>query len=74
MFNTKACVLSAKRGERGAGMTRKPNLKDKLFGCAAFTKDMIVGIFTSNVPRIQLDWFLICETIKGNFEIVDEEK
>ena len=55
-------------------MTRKPNLKDKIFGCLAFSKDMIVGILTFDAPRIQLDWYLICETIKGNFEIVEKEK
>ena len=54
-------------------MTRKPNLKDKIYGCIAFTKDMIVGILTFNIPRIQLDWCLICETIKGNYEIVEKQ-
>ena len=54
-------------------MTRKPTLKDKLFGCVAFAKDMLIGILTFNVPRIQLDWCLICETIKGNYEIVNEK-
>ena len=55
-------------------MTRKPNLKDKIFGCIGFTEDMLIGILTFNVPRIQLDWRLICETIKGNYEIVEKEK
>lgn len=55
-------------------MTRKPTLKDKIFGCVAFTKDMIIGILTFNVSRVQLDWCLICETIKGNYEIVEKEK
>ena len=63
-----------KKDKRGASMTRKPTLKDKIYGCVAFTKDMIVGIFTFDVPRIQLDWCLICETIKGNYEIVEKEK
>ena len=55
-------------------MTRKPTLKDKLYGCVYFSKDMLIGILTFNVPRIQLDWCLICETIKGNYEIVEKEK
>lgn len=53
-------------------MGRKPTLKDKIFGCVAFTEDMIIGIFTFNVSRIKLDWWLICETINGNYEIVDK--
>lgn len=55
-------------------MTRKPTLKDKVFGCIAFAKDMFIGILTFDVPRIQLDWYLICETIKENYEIVEKEK
>lgn len=55
-------------------MTRKPNLKDKIFGCLAFLEDMIEGILTFDITRIQLDWCLICETIKGNYEIVEKEK
>ena len=51
---------------------KSTNLKDKIYGCIAFTKDMIVGILTFNIPRIQLDWCLICETIKGNYEIVEK--
>ena len=55
-------------------MGRKPNLKDKIFGCVAFAEDMIIGILKFDIPRIQLDWCLICETIKGNYEIVEKEK
>ena len=54
-------------------MGRKPTLKDKIFGFTAFAKDMFIGIFTFNVSRIQLDWWLICETIKGNYEILDKK-
>ena len=54
-------------------MGRKPNLKDKIFGCVAFAEDIIIGIFTFNKSRVLLDWWLICETIKGNYEIVDKK-
>ena len=54
-------------------MGRKQNLKDKIFGCVAFAEDIIIGIFTSNKSRIQLDLWLIRETIKGNYEIVDKK-
>lgn len=49
--------------------TRKPNIKDKIFGCIAFTQDIFIGILTFNISRIKFDWYLICETIKGNFEL-----
>ena len=52
-------------------MTRKPNLKDKIEGCCAFFKEMVIGIFTFDVARVQLGWMLFKETAKGNFEVSD---
>lgn len=51
-------------------MTREPVLKDKVKGMISFSKDLCIGIVTFDLGRIGLDWFMIKETIKGNFRVV----
>lgn len=51
-------------------MTREPVLKDKLKGMISFSKDLFIGIVTFDLGRIGFDWFMIKETIKGNFRVV----
>lgn len=51
-------------------MTREPVLKDKVKGVASFFKDLCIGVVTFDLERVGFDWFMIKETIKGNFRVV----
>ena len=51
-------------------MTREPVLKDKVKGVISFSKDLCRGIVAFDLGRIGFDWFMVKETIKGNFRVV----
>lgn len=52
--------------------TRKPTMKDISKGVLAFSLELLKGIFTFNIPRIQFSYFMIITTLKGNFEVEDD--
>lgn len=54
--------------------TRKPNLHDKLNLINVCTKEILNGIAEFNTDRIVLAWFLMTEGLKGNCEIVVQDK
>ena len=54
--------------------TRKPNVHDKLNLVKECTKEILYGIAEFNTDRIVLAWFLMTEGLKGNCEIVEQDK
>ncbi len=54
-------------------MSRKPKIKDKIEGAKCFFWDMLESFILFRFERAQFDWVMIQETIKGNFDVMDEE-
>ena len=54
--------------------TRKPNLHDKLNLIKGCTKEILNGIVEFNTGRIVLAWFIMTEGLKGNCEIIEQDK
>ena len=54
-------------------MSRKPAKKDIIFGCWELFWDMIVNFLLWRFNRARLDWCLLKETAKGNFEILEDD-
>lgn len=52
--------------------TRKPNLKDRIFGCIEWVKVLLKGFMKGQ--DVSFAKWMLMETLKGNFEVVMEEE
>lgn len=54
-------------------MSRKPAKKDIVFGCWQLFWDMIVSFLLWRFNRAKLYWMLFKLTLRGDFEVEDDE-
>lgn len=55
-------------------MKRKPNIRERIAGCFACLKEVIIGFFTFDISRMQLFWMLFEETAMGHCEVLDKDE
>lgn len=55
-------------------MSRKPKIRDKIIGVKCFFFDMLESFIFFHFERALFDWYMMWETLKGNFEVVYKEE
>ena len=53
--------------------TRRPTMLDRLRGCLDWSTELLYSLLSGDLAAVRFDAVMFWETLKGNFEVVEDE-